>query len=106
MLCMNKHFPFLLSLLLGPAVSLVLAEAPSLRVEVDRADGSRLLGTPGITSVLFQTAYARLDLPLAQLGSLQLGADRETVACRMQNVTSYPAFSRWPRSGCRRCSDR
>jgi hypothetical protein len=81
---MHKYLPVLLALLLIPAAGLVLAEAP-LRVEVDLADGSHLRGTPGITSVLLQTPYARLDLPLAQLGCLELGADRETVACRMQN---------------------
>jgi hypothetical protein len=81
---MPKYLFVLLSLLLIPAFGLVRAEAP-LRVEVDLADGSHLLGTPGITSVLLQTPYARLNLPLAQLGCLQLGADRETVACSLQN---------------------
>jgi hypothetical protein len=46
---MNKHLPLLLSLLLFPAAALVRAETP-LRIEADLADGSRLLGTPGITS--------------------------------------------------------
>jgi hypothetical protein len=81
---MSKYLPILLALLLFPAAGLIRGGKP-LRVEVDLADGSHLLGTPGITSVLLRTSYARLDLPLAQLGSLQLGADRETVACSLQN---------------------
>jgi hypothetical protein len=82
---MNKHFPILLALLLCPAAGAVRAAAAPLRVEVELADGSHLLGTPSMTSVPLQTTYARLDLPLAQLGSLQLSADHETAICAVQN---------------------
>ncbi|MFZ4395780.1 MAG: hypothetical protein ACOYOU_09165 [Kiritimatiellia bacterium] len=61
----------LMALLFFPVGCAVRAEDPPLRVELDLADGSHLLGTLGITSVLLQTPYARLDLPLAQLCVLQ-----------------------------------
>ncbi len=85
---MNKHLPLLLSLLLPlllfPAAGLIHAGEPP-RVEADLADGSCLLGTPGITSVLFQTSYASMDLPLAQLSRLQFGADHTSAGCALQN---------------------
>ena len=97
---MSKYCPVLLALLLCPTAGVVWAEALPLRVEGDLADGSHLLGTPEITAVLLQTPYARLDLPLAQLGSLQFGADRETVTCRMLNGDKLSGV-RWRRSRCR-----
>ncbi len=62
-----------------------LPKDTSLRLELDLVDGSRIVGTPTITSVPVQTSYSKMDIPLKQIRSLQLGKDRETVAICLQN---------------------
>jgi len=56
-----------------------------LRLEVDLVDGSRVIGTPGITTVPVQTPYAKMDVPLAQIQSLKIGDDHETVTLNLIN---------------------
>jgi hypothetical protein len=56
-----------------------------LRLEVDLVDGSHLIGTPAIATVLVQTSYAKMDVPLTQIQSLKLGDDHETVTLDLLN---------------------
>ena len=58
---------------------------PPLRLEVDLVDGSHIIGTPGIETVPVETAYAKMDIPLRQIRSLQIGKDHETVTLCLQN---------------------
>lgn len=56
-----------------------------LRLELDLLDGSHIVGTPTITSVPVQTSYSKMEIPLKQIRSLQIGKDRETVTLCLQN---------------------
>jgi hypothetical protein len=51
---------------------------PQLRLELDLADGSRIIGTPAIESVPVQTSYAKMDVPLKEILSMKIGEDHET----------------------------
>jgi hypothetical protein len=57
----------------------------TLRLAIDLVDGSRLIGTPAIATVPVQTAYAKMDVPLAQIQSLKIGDDHETVTLDLLN---------------------
>ena len=56
-----------------------------LRLELDLVDGSRLIGTPGISTVPVQTSYAKMDVPLTQIQALKIGDDHETVTLNLRN---------------------
>ncbi|MFZ4394998.1 MAG: hypothetical protein ACOYOU_05150 [Kiritimatiellia bacterium] len=57
----------------------------SLRLELTLADGSRIIGIPGIEAVTVETSYARMNIPLKQIQTLKIGEDRETVSLDLQN---------------------
>ncbi len=57
----------------------------TLRLAIDLVDGSRLIGTPVIATVPVQTSYAKMDVPLAQIKALKIGADHETVTLNLRN---------------------
>jgi len=56
-----------------------------LRAAVTLSDGSRVLGIPRIASIPFQTAYAKIDLPLKQVQSIKIESDHESVALALTN---------------------
>ena len=58
---------------------------PRLRLELDLADGSRLIGTPAIEAVAVQTPYAKMDVPLKQILTIRIEADHETASLDLQN---------------------
>lgn len=60
-------------------------EQQALRLELDLADGSHIIGIPGFGSVRVQTAYAKLDIPLKQILSLKMADDHETAAIELRN---------------------
>ena len=70
----------------------------SVRISMDLADGSRLIGTTAVTSVRFVSAVGRIELPIGKLRSVQFNQDRETVTIRLVNndmlsgVLDLPAF--------------
>jgi hypothetical protein len=83
---------------LPPASPLVKPAAPSettpgeveltvepLRLAIDLVDGSHIIGVPSITSVPIQTSYARMDIPLEKIASIEIGDDHETAAIDLQN---------------------
>lgn len=57
----------------------------ALRLEVELADGSRVIGVPGVKSVPFDTAYGKIDIPLEQIASMEMTADHETAALDLRN---------------------
>ncbi|MBM4149740.1 MAG: LamG domain-containing protein [Lentisphaerae bacterium] len=59
--------------------------ALNLRLELNLVDGSRIIGVPGIEAGPVQTPYASVDVPLAQINTMTMGADRETAVFDMQN---------------------
>ena len=49
-------------------------QAPKeLRLELNLIDGSRTIGVPTIESVLIQTSYAKMDVPLKQVLAIKVG---------------------------------
>ena len=56
-----------------------------LTVILELSDGSRVIGTPVITSVPVQTSYAKMDVPLTQITALKIGDDHETVTLNLRN---------------------
>ena len=56
-----------------------------LRLQLDLADGSVIIGVPSIDSVRVQTSYAKMDIPLKQLVAVRIGDDHETAVIDLQN---------------------
>jgi hypothetical protein len=64
------------------------AEAPTnapLRLAVDLADGSRLVGQPAATPLPFHTSFALMNIPLDRLATLTMAEDRETATVTLRN---------------------
>ncbi len=57
----------------------------SLRIALDMADGSRVIGTPDIVAFKVHTPYAKPEIPLEQLRAMVVHDDHETVSLEMQN---------------------
>lgn len=58
---------------------------PPLRLELDLADGSRVIGIPTISSVPVQTAYAKMNILLDQILNMAIEADHETTTFQLAN---------------------
>jgi hypothetical protein len=56
-----------------------------LRLDLDLVDGSHIIGVPSITSLPIKTSYARMDIPLEKIASIEIGEDHETAAIDLQN---------------------
>ena len=56
-----------------------------LRLELDLADGSHIIGVPSITSVPVHTSYAKMDIPLEKIVSIEIKDDHETASFELQN---------------------
>ena len=54
-------------------------------IELTLTDNSRLSGVPALKTVPLTTAFAELELPLAQVRSLEIAADREQALVVLQN---------------------
>ena len=61
------------------------ADASTLMVAVELADGSRIIGAPAVTSVRVQTPYADMDIPLNQVRTLTLRGDAARASLEMRN---------------------
>ncbi len=61
-------------------------QAPAqIRLEFDLVDGSRIIGVPDIASVPVQTAYAKMDIPLGQISTIEIGEKSDAAVLEMQN---------------------
>jgi hypothetical protein len=56
-----------------------------LRLAIDLVDGSHIIGVPSITSVPFQTSYAKMDIPWEKIVSIEIQDDHETASFQLQN---------------------
>ncbi|MCX6865396.1 MAG: LamG domain-containing protein [Verrucomicrobia bacterium] len=56
-----------------------------IRLELDLADGSHVVGTPEIESLPVQTSYAKMDIPLHQILAIKMGEDHETATFDLRN---------------------
>ena len=61
------------------------AQEPALKVSVELADGSRLIGQPALTELLVHTAFADITLPLKALRDLARAGDQEAYVLHLQN---------------------
>jgi hypothetical protein len=56
-----------------------------VRLEIELIDGSRLIGAPKIDTVPVQTPYAKMDIPLKQILTVEIGDDHETASVNLLN---------------------
>ena len=56
-----------------------------IRLELDLADGSHVIGAPNIESVPLQTTYAKMDIALKQILTVKMGEDHETASIALRN---------------------
>ncbi len=56
-----------------------------VKLKLDLSDGSHLVGLPGLKAISFQTSYAKLDIPLAEVSAVTVAPDHETASVAMQN---------------------
>ena len=86
---MIRYFRILVACTLMTVSSLARADPTDtnqpLNVTLELSDGSRIVGVPGFGSVPVQTAYAMMDIPLAQILSIKMGDDHERAAFEMAN---------------------
>jgi hypothetical protein len=51
---------------------------PEVRLSLELADGSRVIGVPRIDSVPIHTTYGEIDIPLSKLLKIRMGKDHES----------------------------
>ena len=61
------------------------AAGQSLQLQLELTDGSRIVGISKLESVAMETPYARIDIPVKQIRSLQLGEDHRTATIFLKN---------------------
>jgi len=54
----------------------------SLRLTLDLTDGSRVVGTPAITALAVRAAFGGVNVPLANVGRVELGKEQATLTLR------------------------
>jgi len=57
----------------------------SVRLVSDLVDGSRIVGMPVITAIPVQTSYAKMTIPVSQVSSIELADDHENAAFELVN---------------------
>jgi hypothetical protein len=60
-------------------------EESELQLVIELRDGSRLIGSPSITSIPLQTSFAKIDLPLKMVDTIEFAEDRERVKVSCAN---------------------
>jgi hypothetical protein len=71
------HFVFLLI-----ALPVMAETNVCLRVTLDLSDGSRVVGTPGITTLAVRAAFGNVNVPLANVGRVELGKEQTALTLR------------------------
>jgi hypothetical protein len=56
-----------------------------LRLVIDLDDGSRIIGTPSISTLRIATDYAGIDLAFSKIRSVQIEDDKKTVSLELRN---------------------
>jgi hypothetical protein len=57
----------------------------TVRLGIELADGSYLVGTPAISSLSIHSSYAAMDIPFKQIGQIKLESDHKTVTLELLN---------------------
>jgi hypothetical protein len=87
---MNRRFWMMLGLLTTVSMSVMAKDAgaekkPSLRVVLEMADGSRLVGTPAEESLRVNTEYVKMEIPLAKIRQCEIRHQQERVIVSLDN---------------------
>ena len=69
----------------GATPSEIELKVEPLRLAIDLVDGSHIIGVPSITSVTVQTAYAKMDISLDKIVSIEIKDDHETASFELEN---------------------
>jgi hypothetical protein len=82
-----KHFlvAFVVIALTGAAAAKEDQTEAPLRLAINLVDGSRVIGVPNIASVKVETPYAKMEISLEQVASLELHDNRETASLDLRN---------------------
>jgi hypothetical protein len=56
-----------------------------LRLAINLADGSRLIGVPDTAVLRVQTSYAKMEVPLDRISRVTIGTNREQIVFQMKN---------------------
>jgi len=56
-----------------------VATGEVLRLSVELSDGSRIVGTPAISSVPLQTSFAKRDIPFERISGFSMGSNQTDV---------------------------
>lgn len=59
-----------------------------IRLDLDLTDGSRVIGVPTVTVIPIQTPYAKMDIPLRQIMTMEIGQDHEQASIALRNGDS------------------
>lgn len=59
-----------------------------IRLDLDLTDGSRVIGVPTVTVIPIQTPYAKMDIPLRQIMTIEIGQDHEQASIALRNGDS------------------
>jgi len=65
------------------------AELSPLRLVLDLVDGSHIIGVPSIKSIPVQTSYAKMDIPLKKIQSIEIEEAGERVYIALKNGDSF-----------------
>jgi len=60
-------------------------EESPLRLDLELADGSLIIGSPDIMTIRLETSFGKIDLPLARISNLKLGDDHATASLNLDN---------------------
>ncbi|MCX6997233.1 MAG: hypothetical protein NTV49_09125 [Kiritimatiellaeota bacterium] len=74
------------------AASTAFAESPTdqeLKIAVDLADGSHLIGTPSTRSLPMNTEFTKLEIPFDKVASLTMDAKTATAVLVLQNGDKF-----------------
>jgi hypothetical protein len=73
-----------------------VVEETDLQVVLELADGSRLIGTPGVKKLALRTPYAQMDIPLLLIEEIVCIPDEEWVSVCLQNGDRLSGFLKLP----------
>ena len=71
-----------------------LKEQP-LRLTVEIADGSRIIGVPSLPAVAVRTPFGKLDIPMKEIQHFRFQKDHKTVSVELRNGDRFTGIVEW-----------
>lgn len=87
-IAITLYFTGFINTTLGGAVEDQQSSQKQFLITIDISDGSRVVGAPSGSAVTLNTSFAKLDIPWADIQSIKLKDDKETVIVKFQNGDS------------------